>query len=163
MDYIIRQAIAEDRSFITSSWINSYYDSNFAQASKPELNPETSLPLLPRKPYINIPRNLYLRCHPKVVHYLLDKPTVSVFVAANEDLIYGYVVFEKETPNPLVDYPVIHYIYVKRVFNNMGIGKALLKASPFPIKPKRVIGTHMTYRGEQLFKRLGLIYCPYIL
>lgn len=142
MDFIIRQSISEDRSFITSSWINSYYDSEFAD---------------------RIPRPIFLRCHAQVVHYLITKPSIKIFVAASEDLIYGYAVYEKTSPNRLLDLPVFHYLYVKRVFNHMGIAKALLKACPFPIRRNKVIATHLTKSGEKIYRKLGLVYCPYML
>ncbi len=142
MSFIIRQAIPEDIPFITSSWINSYYDSQFAQEMK---------------------RPLYLRCQAQVVHYLMQKPSVALFVAASDDLIYGYAAYEKDSPNKLVGLPVFHYIYVKRTFNHFGICEKLLEAAPFPFTRNKVIGTHMTYKGEKLFRKLGLIYCPYMI
>lgn len=132
-----RAAIAEDANFIFNSWLRSYRNSPFAR---------------------NISNTIYFNEQHKLLEELVK--TCKVVVACNESdtsQIYGYIVGDN-----IDGFLVIHYLYVKQSFRNMGIGKSLLNMFDHDID-KAAIYTHHTKIADRLAPRFNLIYHPYVL
>lgn len=133
---IVRQAIAEDCPFIFNSWLKSYKESHFARS---------------------MTNTVFYAEHHKVISRLLN--SCEVYVACSrddDDSLYGWAVGEYVS-----GHLVIHFIYVKQVFRNMGIGKLLL--SQFNFNPESAaLYTHNTRMGEKMAHRYKFVYHPYI-
>lgn len=135
-EIVIRQYQPADRAFITNSWLKSYKDeSNFAKG---------------------IPSPLYYEWHGEIVNRILDRDSATTLIAASQsddDVIIGYSVTEKIHLKT-----VIHYVYVKRAFNGLGICKMLLD-----VAQKIEYSSHMTRSGMGLADKMKIKYCPYYL
>jgi ribosomal protein S18 acetylase RimI-like enzyme len=132
-----RQATSEDASFIFSSWLKSYRHSLFAKL---------------------ITNTIYYEEHHKVIEALLKN--CNVVIACNEsDLsqIYGYAVSDK-----IDGILVIHYIYVKHSFRNMGLGKALLNSFEHDASAACIYTMH-TRIADKLAARYNMVFHPYLL
>jgi hypothetical protein len=132
----IRKAAPSDISFIFSSWLKSFRDSRFASA---------------------ITTTIYYTEHHKVVERLLK--TCDVYVACNPKdgtELFGYICAEK------VDgILVVHYIYVKNTYRQLGLAKTLL--NQFSHNPSAAaIFTHNTRASEKLASRFNFVYSPYL-
>ncbi len=134
-EIVIRQYEPQsDKAFIASSWLKSYKgESSFAAG---------------------IPTALFFQMHGELVNRILDKHSTVTLVAAckeDRDVIIGYAVYEK-----IGSHEVIHYVYVKRAFNGLGICKMLLDC-----RTKIVYSSHMTKSGKGVADKRGIQYCPY--
>ena len=131
----IRPGTADDASFIFSSWLKSYRQSYFART---------------------ISNTIYFDQHHAVLRRLIKR--CSTDIACNPEdpsQIYGYIVHESVT-----GIPVVHYVYVKQTFRNMGIGKALLeKAKTFE---EAGVYTHHTKMAEKLAAKHSVTHHPYL-
>src|ERR1700689_3054403 len=114
--YIIRDYRESDKAFVMSTWLRGlYYGSEFFKlADKTSFMNHYKLFL---DAIISNPKNTIL------VACLKDEP----------DTILGYSVLT-------VDFKVVHWIFVKLLFRNKGVGKSLC-----PQNPEKV--THMTDEG----------------
>jgi len=91
-------------------------------------------------------RRVYQYEQPKVVLYLIHK--AKVLVACNpedDDQLYGFVCFEGNT---------LHYIYVKRTFERLGVGKLLVAQAP-----GLVFASHWSM--EAAHSKINLVFNPY--
>ncbi len=135
----IRPHQVDDLHFIYNSWLNSYRDSSeFAK---------------------KLSDKIYFDYHKKIIERILhSRVNTQVIVACNaddEDLIYGYAVFE------LAPLKIFHYVYVKRPFGGFKICSMLMDKAPFPLN-EEVYASHMTHKGEKLIKKYNMVYNPYL-
>lgn len=94
----LRDATQDDLSFITSSWMQSYY-------------PQSNLSFEDYKHYQN-----------KLVKNILKNSINTVACdETDNNLIFGYIIHDM-----YINEPVIHYLYVKALYRRMGIAKALI-------------------------------------
>ena len=133
----LRPLVEEDRSFIFSSWLKSYRFSHFGE---------------------KITNTIYFEEHHKIVERLLDNS--KVLIACNESdpsQLYGYIVVEEEG-----GILVVHFLYVKHTFRNVGIGKTLLDAVGHSTD-KASVYTHHTRMADKLSSKYNFVYHPYLL
>lgn len=133
----LRQAGQEDINFIFNSWLKSYRNS---YATK------------------NITSTFYFSEQHKLIERILK--TAKTIIACNENdpsQVFGYIVADE------VDgIFVIHYLYVKHSFRNLGIGKVLLNA--FDHDPSVAsLYTHHTHTAHRLAPKYNMLHHPYIL
>lgn len=104
--YLVRPYKPEDRNFILSTFLRGlYYGNDF---------------------YALIDKAVFMTEYKKVVEALIDSPFTSVKVAClpdDKDVVLGYAIAS-------VDGAAIHWGYVKAVWRDKGIFKALLPATP---------------------------------
>lgn len=130
----VRIAESQDLPFICDSWLRSYQVSRVVK---------------------DVPQDIYFSYQPKVIANIMHREASSAFVVmANDDsdVLIGHMVIEPDT---------LHYIYVKRAFNRLGVSSFLLDASPFRIAG--AFATHITNSGKSLMNRYQLVYNPYLL
>ena len=99
----LRPSVEEDLPFIYNSWLKSYRFSHFGE---------------------KITNTIYFTDHHKVLENLIKQS--KVIVACNPEdpsQVYGYIVGGAREGVFL-----LHFLYVKHTFRNMGIGKTLLDA-----------------------------------
>lgn len=102
----IRSGREDDAPLIISTWVNSY---------------RYSLP-----DYRRFIRRMYFAWHRALVYDILRRSTAVVLVACDPEMdsvLYGYLVGEINR----TDRPVVHYMYVKEHWQNLGIATALLE------------------------------------
>lgn len=128
----IRPYKIEDKDFVFSTWLRSYrHASKFAK---------------------KISNAVYYKWHPQVIERILTRGG-QIYVAHLEndpDVILGYVCLETQ------DKLVVHYLYVKKAFRNMGVAKMLFTPEGGDIF------THWTADMDWAVKRFpSLVYDPY--
>jgi len=133
----LRPIIEDDTAFIFNSWLKSYRFSHFGE---------------------KITNTIYFAEHHKVIERLIDNS--KVLVACNPEepsQVYGYIIGEE------VDgIFVLHFIYVKHTFRNMGVGKTLLDAWGHN-KEKAGVYTHHTRMADKLAAKYNFVYHPYLM
>lgn len=119
VQYKVRSACGDDLNFIYATWLDSYrYDSAIGKAHK---------------------NTIFFAEYKKVIDLLLEKSDVLIaHVPESEETILGYMVFEPQ---------VLHYIYIKGSFWNLGLGRDFLFKN-FSWNP--IIYTHETFRAAQI-------------
>jgi GNAT superfamily N-acetyltransferase len=144
-----RQAVASDVQFIIRSWIDSYKGAHGAGILS---IPEFAIPCECGKPI----RYDFSAVMEVTLAKLLTRPGLTTWVAHNprerapHDL-YGYIVSETGANVPTYvpvgdgDFklvierssgPLVHFIFIKRDYRKIGIGRALFKAAGIdPAKP----------------------------
>ena len=133
-NFSIRDAVANDISFIYDTWLNSYkHDSAVGKS---------------------IRSGIYYNEYRFVIDSILEHSKVSVACKVDEpNVIYGYLV---SSPN------VIHYIFVKDAFRRFDIATTLL-ASQFK-QGEGVQYTHKTFMiSDYIDKYPMLTYNPFLL
>jgi len=130
-----------DLAFVASSWIASFVaESNLCKG---------------------VPKGLGAKEQTRVVNRLL--PYSRILAACDRedpDVIYGYIVFEK-----IDGVALIHYVYVKRPFQNFGIANAMIDMVRLKIhtdKDLPMITDHSTIHALRLRKH-GIVYNPFLL
>lgn len=134
----IRNAIEADVPFIFNSWLKSYKGSNACKS-------------------ISAP--IYYQFHHKTIETLLQKCSVKVVCsAADENQVYGYIVYEL-----LETVPVLHYAYVKHLYRNMGLLSMMLYESGLGLE-NGGFNTHESPSFNKIcqVKKLKFIYNPYL-
>jgi len=99
----LREMTADDRSFILSSWLKSYRDTDFAR---------------------HISNDAYYAGQARLIDDLLD--TSCVIVASDPEYptsIYGYVVYKDN---------ILHYLYTKYPFRRNGVANLLYEVAGRP-------------------------------
>lgn len=133
----IRAASQEDVAFIFNSWLKSYRNSHFSR-------------------YID--NTVYYSEHHKLIERLVSDN--QVLIACNTEdpnQLYGYICAGR-----VDNFLVVHYIYVKHSFRNLGIGKQLLNA--FDHDPSVAgIYTHHTKLADRLGPRYNFVFHPYLM
>ena len=133
----LRPLIEDDLAFIFNSWLKSYRFSHLAE---------------------KITNTIYFADHHKVIERLIEDS--SVVVACNEEdpsQVYGYIV-----GGALDGIALLHFIYVKHTFRNMGVGKTLLDAMGHD-KEKAGVYTHHTRMADKLAAKYNFVYHPYLM
>ena len=133
----LRSSVKEDLPFIYNSWLKSYRFSHFGE---------------------KITNTIYFTDHHKVLENLIKQS--EVLIACNgEDpsQVYGYVV-----GGDVDGISLLHFIYVKHTFRNMGVGKTLLDALGHD-KEKAGVYTHHTRMADKLAAKYNFVYHPYLM
>jgi len=133
----LRPMIEDDLPFLFNSWLKSYRFSHFGE---------------------KITTTIYFEDHHKVIDNILKNNKV-VMACNPEDpsQLYGYIVAGRED-----DILVLHFIYVKHTFRNMGIGKTLLDAVGHSSDVASVY-THHTRMADKLSAKYNFVYHPYLM
>jgi ribosomal protein S18 acetylase RimI-like enzyme len=134
----VRRALEADAPFIFNSWLKSYRFGDLAR---------------------NCDNAVYFNEHHKVIERLLKR--CETFIACAESdpaTIYGYICFER-----VEGMLVVHYVYVKHTFRNMGIAKELMKETAHVPEQTAALYTHHAEIARKLQIKLNLVYHPYIL
>ena len=133
----LRPMIEDDLPFLFNSWLKSYRFSHFGE---------------------KITTTIYFEDHHKVIDNILKNNQV-VMACSPEDpsQLYGYIVVGRED-----DILVLHFIYVKHTFRNMGIGKTLLDAVGHSSDVASVY-THHTRMADKLSAKYNFVYHPYLM
>jgi len=118
-----REMTPEDRPFVASSFIRSFRKS----------------------PYVGlIPAQLYQPVYGAIVDGILDRSRTMVsFNHENQKQTFGFVTFDPD---------VLHYVYVKRPFRNMGIAGRLLTQAGFS-RDTRFRYTFLTKQGKEIARK----------
>ena len=133
----LRPFIDEDQSFLFNSWLKSYRFSHFGE---------------------KITNTIYFQDHHKVIENILKKSKVLMACNVSDpSQLYGYIVVG-EVDGILV----VHFIYVKHTFRNMGIGKTLLDAVGHSTDNASVY-THHTRMADKLAPKYNFVYHPYLM
>jgi GNAT superfamily N-acetyltransferase len=132
----VRPATESDAAFIFSSWLKCMRGSNFAK---------------------EITSTVFFSEHHRVVERLLK--TCQVYVACDEnnvDDIYGYGCAE------MVDGVfVLHMIYVKHTYRNLGIGTLILNSFKHNSEHAGIYTQH-TPVAVRLAAKYRMVYSPYV-
>lgn len=132
----IRPISQVDVPFIFSSWLKSFRSAFFAK----DIHPKT-----------------YYGGHHKIISSLLQ--TCTTYVACSESdptEIYGFICAEHMDGTL-----VVHYIYTKHTFRNLGIGKKLLEM--FPTHQSGVsFYTHHNAVAHKQAAAYHFLYSPYL-
>lgn len=136
-DIEVRLAYLEDLNFIFATWLKSYrHASSFAR---------------------KISNDIFYKRHHLVIDLILKREGSRVLVAhptGEPNVILGYVVSEKQPDGA----DVLHYVYVKKSFRQMGIGKALWGS----LLEKPQVFTHFTADTDWIIRKYeNLTYDPY--
>lgn len=128
-----------DKAFIYSTWLKNYkYSSYFAKRIKPAI---------------------FFAGHHSILDHLLAKPTIKVLIASsrdNADDIYGYVAYEPKQD----DKNVVHFIFVKDAFRNMGVARTLFEIAKLKLETLSI--THWTFPVDEFIRKYPMItYNPY--
>ena len=115
----LRPLTEEDHPFLYNSWLKSYRFSLFAE---------------------RITNTIYFEDHHKLIEKILNNS--KILIACNPSdpsQLYGYVVAGEDD-----GILIVHFLYVKHTFRNMGIGKTLLDAvghsSDKPLSTLTILG-----------------------
>lgn len=138
-DWLIREAEADELSFIYATWLNSFQSNSFlAQACR---------------------KTIFFNEYPRILDTILAKPLTKVLVAFFPDsptVILSYLVYE-----PML----LHYAYTKEVYRKHGVAESLvLEAFSTPLKNNQFISfTHRTFNAEPILEKYQalLIYNPF--
>lgn len=133
-EWMIRPPRKEDIEFIYSTWTRSY---RHGSAVGKSLNKDSEF-----YPEYN-----------KVIDWLLSQPDSSVHVLSLQDqpeIILAYAVSQKK---------VLHFIFVKEAFKNLGLEEALLKEIG-----KIEVYTHKTVSIKKIMQKYAkAMYNPFLL
>ena len=133
----LRPLVEEDYPFLYNSWLKSYRFSPFAE---------------------RITNTIYFEDHHKLIERIVKNS--KCLVACNPSdpsQLYGYVVAGEEE-----GVLVVHFLYVKHTFRNMGMGKTLLDAVGHDSSSAAVY-THHTRMADKLASKHNFVYHPYLL
>ena len=133
----LRPLIDEDHAFLFNSFLKSYRFSPFAE---------------------KITNTIYFEDHHKLIERIIENS--KVLVACNPSdpsQLYGYILAGEEE-----GVVVIHFVYVKHTFRNMGIGKTLLDAVGHE-SDKAAVYTHHTRMSDKLASKYNFVFHPYLL
>ena len=133
----LRPVVEDDLAFIFNSWLKSYRFSHFGE---------------------KITNTIYFNDHHKIIEAILDKGNVLIACSIDDpSQLYGYIVTGSED-----GVLVLHFIYVKHTFRNMGIGKTLLDAVGHS-SDKAAVYTHHTRIADRLAAKYNFVYHPYLM
>ena len=133
----LRPLVEEDHAFLFNSFLKSYRFSPFAE---------------------KITNTIYFEDHHKLIERIIQNS--KVLVACNPSdpsQLYGYILAGEED-----GILVIHFVYVKHTFRNMGIGKTLLDAVGHS-SDNAAVYTHHTRMADRLSSKQNFVYHPYLL
>lgn len=94
-----------------------------------------------------------------LLNMLKTSNVLVVHVNGDPNKIIGYVIFERVN-----DVFVLHYIYVKHLYRNLGIAKNLIVSAGYDKEKETGLATMPIKKLDFAFyKKLGLIYSPFYL
>lgn len=132
---LLREPDEDEKGYIISSWCKS---NRLAPAHK------------------NTRSSVYFPEHKAIILNLLDKSEV-VCAAHKTDRsqMYAWACFSKK-----INTPILHYLFVKETFRNLGFGKSLLDL----VGKGPIVTTHRTLEFDAFAMKVDLdfIYNPYI-
>lgn len=126
--YHIRDFREADRAFVKATFLRGMYhgDSWFSV----------------------MPKDLFMRNYALIIEALIAKNLIQVACLTDDpDVIIGYSLISP-------DFQVMHWVFVKKAFRGLGIGKALI---PMSIK----VVTHLTKPGKSLMDKYKAIFNPF--
>jgi len=133
----IRPMVDEDIPFIFNSWLKSYRFSHFGE---------------------KITNTIYFQDHHKVIERIIkNSKTLIACDPEDSSQLYGYIVAAVEE-----GILVLHFLYVKHTFRNLGIGKTLLDALGHD-KSSAAVYTHHTRMADKLAAKYNFVYHPYLM
>jgi hypothetical protein len=133
----LRPISDEDESFIYSSWLKSYRNSDFAK---------------------HITNDIYFEQHADIIKNLLAKSQVVVAVSKEDpNHIYGFAVVEQVVPGVYC----LHYVYTKYPFRKFGIAKEMVSSIINELGTKPVLISHAPKFLKHVTDRFKLVYNPY--
>ena len=133
--YVIRPGRASDFNFIMNSYLKSYRNS-----------PEASFML----------NDIYFPEHSQRMQRLLKTSQVLTACAADDpDQILGYIVTGKAHY-----WAVVHYLYIKYPFRQMGVAKALVAAAEVPLGVQMTLVSHLPKNYSALSTKYKLVFDP---
>ena len=133
----LRPLIEDDLAFIFNSWLKSYRFSHFAE---------------------KITNTIYFSDQHKLIEKLIgDSKVVVACNGEDPSQVYGYIV-----GGEVDGISLLHFIYVKHTFRNMGVGKTLLDALGHD-KEKAGVYTHHTRMADKLAAKYNFVYHPYLM
>lgn len=103
--------------------------------------------------FSDVPKDVFMGLYHKILQQLLDRPDTEINVACLKDapeVILGYSIVRRITEMPILD-----FVYVKKSFRKVGIGKSLVPETPYSV-------THLTALGKTL-KPKDCPYNPFLL
>ena len=132
----IREAIQADIPFVYSSWLHQHSHSAFAAG---------------------VAKAAFFANHRRIIDKLISQADVYIACdAADISLMYGFICGEEH------EWPLVHYMYVKKKFRNFGIGGMLLEELGWTPK-KEVVTSHFFAAKPVKFGGKKVLYNPYIL
>jgi hypothetical protein len=133
----IRDVAPEDLPFIFNSWLKSYRNGGIPKF---------------------VDNTIYFSEHHKLIERLLQRATTKVACSPTDPTnIYGYICYER-----IDGVYVLHYAYVKHTFRNLGILRAMIKASGHDGETAGAL-THGSGVTDRIGAKFKLTYHPYIL
>ena len=133
----LRPMVEDDLAFIFNSWLKSYRFSHFGE---------------------KITNTIYFEDHHRLIEKILNNS--KVLIACNpsdSSQLYGYAVVGEDD-----GILIVHFLYVKHTFRNMGIGKTLLDAVGHSSDVASVY-THHTRMADKLSSKYNFVYHPYLM
>jgi hypothetical protein len=126
-----RDGIKTDINFIYKTWLDSYrYDSDLGKQCR---------------------NSIFFPQYQLIIDSILynDAKVLVCCKPDEEDIIFGYIIYEPD---------ILHYIFVKQAFQNLGIGMQLYRKAQSP-----KIYTHKTNNFLNFSNRNEMIYNPFLL
>lgn len=123
-----------DYKFIRDSWLDGLFYGNHV--------------------FAEIPEYIFKSKYKEIIDYVLNKPATSILVACLKDdpsVNLGYCV-----SHSLADYSLVHWIYVKPAWRNIGIARDLMP-------PKVQVATHITHVGASLMRKYKIVFDPFLI
>jgi GNAT superfamily N-acetyltransferase len=104
----LRPAVADDASFVLSSWLKSFFRHRSAWQSM-----------------VRLTERQYFKGHHELLRWIITRSeTVVACPADDPGLICGWCCYQ-----PLTPVCVVHYVYVKDKYRGFGIGRQLFEAA----------------------------------
>jgi len=129
---MIRSYRPNDEAFIYATWLRDLYSSDSW--------------------YSHIKKTVFMTHYHRVIELILKNNANFVKIAClkdDPDTILGYGVFNLEET-------IIHYIFIKKAWRKIGIGKML-------ITPRLKVTTHLTKTGQYFMKKLKIDFNPFLI
>lgn len=132
----IREAIQPDIPFVYSSWLHQHSHSAFASG---------------------VSKSTFFSNHRRIIDKLIQKTDIYVACdAADTSVMYGFICGEVH------EWPLVHYIYVKKNFRGYGIARLLLEQLGWSPE-KEVVSSHFFAAKPLRIAGKKVLYNPYIL
>lgn len=138
-EMMLREPTANDAAFVLSTWLNSCRNTKLVNG---------------------VPNSLYFSHYGEVIRHILNKSTTVVACSTeDDDLLFGFSVFEM-TPTR----QVVHYIYVKELYRSLGIGQRLAEVALLGSPGMKVEFSHTSKSGRKFARHYaGARYNPFLL
>lgn len=104
-----------------------------------------------------VANNVYYNHYNKLIHQAFERPTTFTIMAVNPedmDQVYGWTCYEV-----INDKAILHYVYVKSIYESLGIARKLLDHATQNVS--HVYHTHYAQSSE-LLRKYSSIFNPYL-